>query len=223
MALYPVELNIAGREVVVIGGGLVAARKVSGLLQAGAKVRVVSPQFVPELQHQKDIQREACAYTPEVIASARLVFACTDDRQLNARIAEDARAAGAWCNVADDPDRSDFFVPAVMRRGPLTVAVGTGGAAPHLAASLRDRLESQFGPEYGIILAELQRARFIVRERIQDPERRRHLLATLSGESSVELLKSAGPTGWRPWFEQLLRQASGARPVPERGAADGAT
>jgi precorrin-2 dehydrogenase/sirohydrochlorin ferrochelatase len=121
--------------------------------------------------------------------------------------------------VADDPEASDFFVPAVLRRGQLSVAVGTAGAAPHLAASIRDRLESQFGPEYGMILAELQRARCTVRERIKDPQRRRQLLATLSGESSVELLKSAGPTGWQQWFEQLLGAAGEPRPAPGTGGA----
>jgi precorrin-2 dehydrogenase / sirohydrochlorin ferrochelatase len=203
---YPIELNLAGSEVVVIGGGPVAARKVEGLVRAGAKVRAVSMGFVPELLQRTDIHRQTEPYTPQAIGSAKLVFACTDDRQTNAQIAADARAAGCWCNVADDPEAGDFFVPAVLRRGQFTVAVGTGGAGPHLAASLRDGLESQFGAEFGILVEELQRARKIVRDQIGDPEVRRRLFATLCSPESVEVLRSAGIPGWREWFEKLTCQ-----------------
>lgn len=203
---YPIELNLAGQDVVVIGGGPVAARKVEGLVQAGARVCVVSLSFVPELQQRTDIHRRAEPYTAQVITSAKLVFACTDDRDANARIAADARAAGCWCNVADDAEAGEFFVPAVLRRGQFTVAVGTGGAGPHLAALLRDGLESQFGEEFGILVEELQRARKVVRDQIGDPQVRRKLFATLCSQQSVELLRSAGVPGWREWFEKLTSQ-----------------
>lgn len=202
---YPIELNLAGQEVVVVGGGPVAARKVEGLVQAGASVRVVSPGFVPELRHRDDIQRQSGPYSAQAIGSAKLVFACTDDRQVNARIAADARVLGCWCNVADDPEASHFFVPAVLRRGDFTVAVGTGGAGPHLAGAIRDQLDSQFGEEFGILVEELHRARKIVRDQIGDAEERRRILATLGGWESVEVLRSAGVSGWREWFDRLVR------------------
>jgi precorrin-2 dehydrogenase / sirohydrochlorin ferrochelatase len=203
---YPIELNLADREVVVIGGGPVAARKIEGLVQAGARVRAVSPSFVPELLQRTDIHRQTDSYTLRAIGSAKLVFACTDDRDTNARIAADAQAAGCWCNVADDPEAGDFFVPAVLRRGQFTVAVGTGGAGPKLASLLRDRLESQFGPEFGILVEELQRARRIARDQIGDPQVRRRLFATLCSQESVEVLRSAGVPGWREWFEKQTCQ-----------------
>ncbi|HOA72020.1 MAG TPA: bifunctional precorrin-2 dehydrogenase/sirohydrochlorin ferrochelatase [Phycisphaerae bacterium] len=204
--LYPIELNLAGCDVLVVGGGPVAARKVAGLTGTGAKIRVVSPNLVPELQHADGIERHEQAYAPELIGSARLVFACTDDRELNARIAADARKAGCLCSVADDAEASDFAVPAVLRRGQFTIAVGTGGAAPHLAASVRDRLESQFGDDFGILVAELQRARGIVRREIADPQVRRRLMATLCEEDSVERLKRDGPAAWRQWLASTLEQ-----------------
>lgn len=213
VALYPIELNLTGREALVVGGGPVAARKATGLVQAGAAVRVVSLEFVPELRRLEGVRLEQAAYTPEAIGAACLVFACTDDRQTNARIAADARRAGRWCNVADDQDLSDFCVPATLRRGLLTIAVGTGGAAPHLAASVRSGLESQFGPEWSMLLAELQRARVLVRERIRGADLRRHVLATLGGEQSVELLKSKGADAWREWLERLLHETTGGDPA----------
>lgn len=199
---------MAGQDVLVVGGGSVAARKVAGLLQAGARVRVISPSFVAELEHRSDIQREAATYSPEAIGSARLVFACTDDRDVNARVAADARAAGCWCNVADAPEASDFFVPAVLRRGAFTVAVGTGGAGPALAASIRDGLESHFEADFGILVDELRRARQIVRERIADSHARRRVLATLGATHSVELLRSGGASTWRDWLEQVIARAA---------------
>lgn len=217
MALYPIELNLTGREVLVVGGGPVAARKVAGLVHAGARVRVVSLEFVAELRQRQDLRLEQTPYSADRIGAARLVFACTDDGRTNAQIAADARRAGCWCNVADDQELSDFFVPATLRRGLLTVAIGTGGAAPHLAASLRDGLESQFGPEWGMLLAELQQARALVRERIGGVNSRRQLLATLGSEDSVELLRSGGLDSWRTWFERLIGEAI------ERDASSGGT
>lgn len=205
MALtYPIELNLTDRRVVVIGGGTVAARKVAGLVEAGAVVRVVSPKFTADIEQRKDIALDKREYTPDALHPAEMVFSCTDDRELNARIAADARAAGLWCNVADDPELSDFLVPAILRRGELTVAVGTGGASPRLAARLRDRLESNFGPEWAILVEELGRARFIVQDRVADPAVRRRIFDSLCGEQALERIGSADRQAWRRWFEQVL-------------------
>jgi len=212
MANYPINLDLTGRDVLVVGGGPVAARKVAGLVEAGAKVHVVSPEFVSELEHRSDISRRPEPYTSKAIGTSRLVFACTDDGAANARIAADARAAGAWCCIADDPPGSDFHVPAVLRRGDLTVTVGTGGASPHLAAALRDRLESQFPHELGILVEELGRARQIVLRKVNDRAARESVLTTLCAERSVELLTRSGREAWRAWFEDVLRDRLVAGP-----------
>lgn len=207
MATYPVELCLDGREVLVVGGGRVAARRVAGLRDAGARVRVVSPVFVPDLRQREDVEREVGEYHPTAIGSAVLVFACTNDAATNARIAADAAAAGRWCNVADDPAASGFHVPAVLRQSGLTISVGTGGASPGLAARLRDRLGSQLGPEWGILVEELMRNRETVLRDIQDPGLRRRVFATLCEEPSVELLRSRGREAWREWAQQVLKGA----------------
>lgn len=204
MSLLPIQLDVAGREVVVIGGGKVATHKVGILCHAGARVRVVSPEFEPELLARSDIERQMCRYSVEVLGNAYLVFVCTDDRELNARILADARQRRILCNVVDDPELCDFFMPAILRRGRFCVAVGTGGASPLLAAKVRDRLASQFGPELGILVDELARARAIVRDRVADPRARRQVLDALSTDESLERLSRDGRQVWRKWLDEML-------------------
>lgn len=204
MSLLPIQLDVTDREVVVIGGGTVAAHKVGVLRQSGARVRVVSPEFEPELLARADIERQTRCYSADVLGGAHLVFVCTADRELNARVSADARQRRILCNVVDDPDLCDFFMPAILRRGRFCLAVGTGGASPLLAARVRDRLESQFHPHWGILVDELARARVIVRERIADPRARRVVLDLLSSDESLERLARDGRQAWRSWLDEML-------------------
>lgn len=204
--MYPIELNLHGRPVVVVGGGPVAARKTARLVEAGALVRVISPKFAPELADRDDVERIERGYEAADVRGARLVFACTDDSELNRRIALDARAESAWCNVADDGAESDFVLPAVLRRGRLSVAVGTGGASPALAAAVRNRLEKVLDPELAPLLEELDRARAIVKARIGDEAIRRRLFETLCAEDSLRVMAGHGREAWRAWLERLIAQ-----------------
>lgn len=142
--VYPIFLtHLADCRVVVVGGGTVAARKVSGLLAAQANVTVIAPQLAPALQamyRAGNLTWHARPFDPADVDGARLVFAATDDRTVNAAVAAAARRAGALCNVADDPIQGDFHVPAVHRSNDAVLAVGTGGASPRRAVALRDRL-----------------------------------------------------------------------------------
>ena len=154
---YPVLLDLAGRGVVVVGGGAVAARKVAGLLEAGADVRVVAPEVTPELAALAAAGRlrwTARVYRPGDLDGVALAVAGTATRAVNRRVAEDAAAAGVPVNVVDDPALGSFTTLATLRRGDLVVAVGTSGGAPGLAGALRRRLERQLGPEWAV-LAEL--------------------------------------------------------------------
>ena len=142
--VYPIFLtHLADCRVVMVGGGAVAARKASGLLAAQAHITVIAPELAPALQAMHtagQVTWHARRFEPEDVAGARLVFAATDDREVNAAVAEAARRAGALCNVADDPIAGDFHVPAVHRGQGAVLAVGTGGASPRRAVALRDRL-----------------------------------------------------------------------------------
>lgn len=145
---YPAILRISGRRCVVVGGGEVARRKVQGLLAAGARVRLIAPHLHPQLQKNTDIELICRPFLADDLAGAFLVFAATNDREVNAEVAAAARQQGALVNSADDPDGSDFHLPAVLQRGALTVAVSSGGGSPAFAAQLRDRLAARLGPEW---------------------------------------------------------------------------
>lgn len=157
---YPIFLNLAGKPCLVVGGGAVAARKADGLLAAGARIVVVAPRAVARIEEaagRGDLEWRARPFEAPDVEGVVLAFVATSDRNVNRAAAEEARARGAWVNVADDPDGCDFFVPAVARRGAVQVAVSTGGASPALAASLRDRIVPAL-PEATEALVEIARA-----------------------------------------------------------------
>jgi siroheme synthase-like protein len=154
VALFPLFVELAGRSCVVIGSGAVAERKVYALLAAGALVTVVSPALSPALAALADagrIAHVARSYAEGDLAGAALAFAATDDGGVNAEVAHDGRIRGVWVNAADDPAHCDAILPAVLRRGEITVAVSTGGASPALARAVRERLERALPPAYGVL------------------------------------------------------------------------
>jgi uroporphyrin-III C-methyltransferase / precorrin-2 dehydrogenase / sirohydrochlorin ferrochelatase len=140
--IYPLSLRLAGRRVLVVGGGPVALRRVAGLRAADAEVVVVSPRLTPALDDMAArglITAYRRAYQPGDLAGAWLVHACTDQPQVNEAVAADAERQHVWCARADDAAASAAWVPAVGRTGPVTVAVNAG-RDPRRAAELRDRL-----------------------------------------------------------------------------------
>jgi precorrin-2 dehydrogenase / sirohydrochlorin ferrochelatase len=150
------------RQTVVIGGGQVAARKVEGLLAAGAQVKVISPILNPELQSLAGsgvITFLPRAYQDGDLEGAYLVIAATDETSVNHAVWTEAMKRGCLVNVVDDPEHSTFILPAVFQRGEMSVAISTGGGSPALARRLRERLEEVIGPEYGTLtelMAELR-------------------------------------------------------------------
>jgi len=162
LTYYPALLDLAGRLVLLVGGGAVATRKLAALLQAGARVRLVSPELAPETEAQviqEGVEFFQRGFEPHDLDGAWLVVCATDDEALNRAVAAAAEAARVFVNVVDVPPLCSFIVPAVVRRGELTVAVSTGGASPAAARRLRQSLEGQFGPEWGVYLAILRAAR----------------------------------------------------------------
>lgn len=151
--MYPITLSLEGRSCLVVGGGAVATRKVLGLLAEGAQVTVVAPRIVALLEQQAHAGRltfERRGYRSGEAAGYSLVLAATDDRAVNRRVFEDAEAAGVWVNVADDPELCSFHLPARVRRGPLDLAIGSGGLAPFATHRIRQLLEQRFGSEWAI-------------------------------------------------------------------------
>ncbi|HET9078807.1 MAG TPA: bifunctional precorrin-2 dehydrogenase/sirohydrochlorin ferrochelatase [Acidimicrobiales bacterium] len=156
--LYPVSLVVSGRLCVVVGGGAVAARKVAGLVEAGARVLVVAPDICDQIRAMP-VELAERPYRRGDLDSAWLAIAATDDPAINRRVHADGQDARVWVNAADDPEACAFTLPAIVRRGPVSVAVSTGGHSPALAGWLRDRIAGQVGPEVGSLARMLSEAR----------------------------------------------------------------
>ena len=161
---YPVVLRVGGRRVLVVGGGAVAARKVDGLVAAGALVTVVAPVVDDAIASRPDVRIERRPYASSDLAGQRLVIVATDDSLVQREVARDAEAAGIWVNAADDPENCSFFLPAVERRGSVIVAVSTQGASPALASHLRDRIAETLPANVDEVCADLARQRREVHE-----------------------------------------------------------
>ena len=152
------NLRLAGRPVLVVGGGRVAAEKVAGLLAAGAVVHVVAP-VVAEAVRTQAVTIDERRYERGEAAGYRLAVACTDDPAVNQAVFDDGEAAGVWVNAADDPERCSYTLPARLDRGHLLVTVSTGGQSPAVASWVRDRLAEELGEEYATLLELVAEAR----------------------------------------------------------------
>lgn len=196
---FPILVDLAERRVAVIGGGAVAERKVRALIECGARVRVVAPGLTPglaELASEGRIAHEARGYRPGDLEGAALAFVAVDDAAVSAAAARDAKGSGVPVNVVDRPELCDFFVPSVLRRGLLAIAVSTGGASPAWARNIRRRLEGEFGEEYARLFEALARVRRKLMAgrgaEVLDPARRRAAFERLADESLLELARSGG-------------------------------
>ena len=190
---YPIALTgLAGGRCVVVGGGAVAARKVAGLLDSDAQVVVISPTLQAELAvwHAAGrIEHLARRYSQGDLEGATLVFAATDQRAVNAEVAAEARARGLLHNIADDPAAGTFHTLGALRRGPVLVAIGTGGASPALAALIRRRVAATIGPEYGLLAERLSALRAEIAEQLP-AARRAQLWRALASEELLALLRA---------------------------------
>jgi siroheme synthase-like protein len=157
--LYPVNLVVDGRPCLVVGGGRVAAGKVRGLLEAGARVTVVAPEIDPAIAALEGVAIERRAYRRGDVARYRFAVAATGDARVNQAVYDDGEEAGVWVNAADDPARCSAVLPARIRQGRLTVTISTGGHSPAVASWLRERLAAELGPEYDQLIGLLGEVR----------------------------------------------------------------
>ena len=159
---YPLFLDLRGRQCLVVGGGQVALRKVKALLECGASVKVVSPELCHEmsdLARCSEMEVVLRGYETADLRGVLVVIAATNDAEVNKKVAAEGRDRGILVNIVDDLEKSVFIAPAYVRRGDVTIAVSTGGRSPALARRIRTKLESEYGPEYGLLTELLGRIR----------------------------------------------------------------
>jgi siroheme synthase-like protein len=165
---YPIFLNIGGKKCVVVGGGLVALRKVNSLIERGAIVEVISVdpcQELAQLDKRREIHLLSRDYTRGDLAGAFIAVAATDNSKTNELVAAEAKERGILINVVDDPHLSDFIIPSHLRRGDVTIAVSTGGRSPALARKIRIELEKYFGTEYASLAVLISEVRSELKRR----------------------------------------------------------
>lgn len=211
-SMYPVCLDLRGRLCVVAGGGAVAERKARGLLAAGARVRVVARSAgagLARLGRAGAVTLRAKGFVASDLRGAFLCMAATDDPGVNRRIAATARARGVFVNVADSPALCDFFLPAVVARGALQIAISTGGCSPALARRLRGEIGKRYGAEYGALLGLAAGARAGVLGRVP-PGRRAAVFRRLTGPAVLRALRGGGAAAARREMARILRAAGAA-------------
>ena len=209
MAKYPIFLELNGRRVVVVGGGAVAVRKAQALLAAGARLVVVAQRIdnmLTVLCRGNKAELIKSKYSKDYLAGAVLAIAATNNHKLNRQIYKDCQELEVLCNVVDEPELCDFFVPAVVRRGDLQVAIGTEGHYPAYAGHIRKKLEKIFTEEHGQFLAELETIRKRIIEGVEEPTERKALLGELADDKSFEYFVENGPAQWRSFAEELVNK-----------------
>jgi siroheme synthase-like protein len=197
MSLFPAFLKLDGCLAVVVGGGNLAEQKIPGLLQAGARVRVVAPCIsakVGEWVRENAVEWIAKPFDGEDLDGAFLVIAATSLKNLNAEVFQEAERRNILCNAVDDIENCHFYYGSVVQRGDLQIAISTNGKSPALAQRLRKELEGQFGAEYEAWLEWLGAAREVLREQAGDVESTKRWLHMLAS---------------RPMFEIFLKEAAG--------------
>ncbi len=173
MDFLPVFLNLKNKTCLVVGGGDVAVRKASVLLQAGATVRIVAPKLNESFKLPPGNEHIAERFQSSHLAGMTLAIAATDDAAVNALVSKEAMQRNIPVNVVDNPDLCTFIMPAILDRSPLLVAFSTGGASPVLARLLRGKLETLIPQAYGRLAAFAERFRITVKQRIETPSQRR--------------------------------------------------
>jgi siroheme synthase-like protein len=195
MPLFPMFLRLEGRACLVVGAGAVAEEKIRGLLDAGARVRVIAPSATLEISRmarEKKLVWLRQNFRVRDVSRVFLIVAATSSPHVHDVVWRAARRANVLCNVVDEPERCDFFYGAVVRRGALQIAISTGGRSPALAQQIRQRLEKQFGARYAEWVEKLGRARTRMLISESNATRRKETAHRMARESSLRQGRRVG-------------------------------
>lgn len=208
--LYPITVKIAGRPVLVVGGGTIAAFKIAGLLRCGARITVVAPEVNEEvrgLAEGGEIRWLRRPFQSRDVEGALLVVSAVDDRAVTDAVVSAAHERNLLVNAVDDPQRCDYYLPAVVRRGPLSLAVSTAGASPGFAGVLARELDQSLPDHIETWLELLSEARAALLERHPGEPGVRHRLAkALARSDARERVAEGDLEGARERLRSIIEQ-----------------
>ncbi|GIK73421.1 MAG: hypothetical protein BroJett021_24090 [Chloroflexota bacterium] len=213
MKTYPINLVLQDKLAILVGAKGEIVHKIAGLLDVGAIVRVIAPSAAAEVETRArtgEIEWLRRRYQPGDLKGAAVVFAATNNPAVHDLIWAEGAANNQLVNVMDVLDRCNFHGVSTFRRGLLTVAIGTGGAAPALAVTLRRRLEQEIGPEYAEFLEYAQRLRPVVQRRIRPFRRRVEFWYALVESEALAALRSNDDAGFTRIVDELMARYSAA-------------
>jgi siroheme synthase-like protein len=216
---YMACLRVAGRRCLVVGGGSVGLEKIEGLLSCDAAVTLISPNACAELA---DYAREGSirwierGYEPGDLEQAFLVIAATDDTEVNIAVHDDAEARAMLVNVVDVPPLCNFILPAIVRSGPLAIAISTAGASPALAKRMKREIAEQFGDDYARLAVILNDARGWAKATLPTFQERKAFFETIveGRPDPIELLRGGNESGVLELIERAKLQSATALPDP---------
>jgi precorrin-2 dehydrogenase / sirohydrochlorin ferrochelatase len=207
MSFYPVLLDLTGRNVLVVGGGQVAQRKVENFLEYGAKISITARELTDNLTNMVESKRVVFLgkeFFPHYLDEAFLVIAATNDKDLNHRVSEEANRRGMLVNTVDQPAGCNFIVPSIIRRGDLLVAISTSGKSPAMAKRIREEIEGQFGPEYETTLTLMGRVREAVLASGLPQSENSRIFHAIAGSDIVASIKAGDWSKVRGVLDGLL-------------------
>ena len=212
---YIACLRLSGRRCVVVGGGEVGLEKVEGLLACDAQVTLISPQAIPELVQlalEGSIRWERRPYATDDLEGALIAIAATDDTDLNIRVFQDAETRSMLVNVVDVPPLCNFILPAIVRNGPLAIAISTAGASPALAKRMKREIGDLFGEPYALLAILLNDVRGWAKATLPTyQDRKQFFEAIVNGQPDpIELLRAGDVQGVRDLIEAAQRSGVAA-------------
>ncbi|HOO38956.1 MAG TPA: bifunctional precorrin-2 dehydrogenase/sirohydrochlorin ferrochelatase [Deltaproteobacteria bacterium] len=202
---YPIFVDLRGKPVVVVGGGMVAYRKIETLLAAGAKVKVIAPAIIKEISSMREVEIVEKDYESGDLSGAVLVIAATDDESTNLAVSEDSSVLRIFCNVVDKPSLCSFIVPSIIEKGPIKIAISTGGVSPALSRKMRREIGGCIGDEFATLAMIMGKIRPLVLSREGGHENHKRIFDVLVNSQLIDAIKE----GDRDLAEKILFEALG--------------
>lgn len=208
MRYYPVYLDLKERAVLVVGGGAIAEGKALQLVDARARVRLVSPSLTAKLSAMVErglIDHREKKFTADDLNGVALVMCATNEKEVNEEVSRLSAGRGLLCNVVDQPALCNFITPALISRGGLQISISTGGGSPSLTQRVKREVGELIGEEYGELLELAAEMRSEAKQTIPDFEDRRKVLHAFVESDALDLIRAEQKEKARQIARELLR------------------